>query len=217
MRDDYAIGQGWFGTVLPRTHDINGEGNPERQDQEGHDPGHAIEAGSRGGGDYGWAILLHEALQDEVVTIAAALVERGLQLIAHLVGGLASDVIAFQQDLAASAGAHHAVAEVFEAGGVVSGAHENNDRERECGSLQAATKGRLHFAAKSRSFALLRMTIHKTTIHQKFWVSLRVRLAPWDAGHYGGFHLSHLLPRALEYGPAPALLPARRRRSERAR
>jgi hypothetical protein len=36
-------------------------------------------------------------------------------------------VIAFEEDLAASAGAHHAVAEVFEAGVWVSGSHEEED------------------------------------------------------------------------------------------
>jgi hypothetical protein len=67
-------------------------------------------------------------LQDEVVVIVVALVERGLQLVAHFVRGLAADVIAFEQDLTASAGAHHAVAEVFEAGTVVACAHENDHR-----------------------------------------------------------------------------------------
>jgi hypothetical protein len=36
-------------------------------------------------------------------------------------------VIAFEQYLAASAGTHHAMAEVFEARGIVSGAHEEED------------------------------------------------------------------------------------------
>jgi hypothetical protein len=36
-------------------------------------------------------------------------------------------MIAFEEHLAASTGAHHAMAEVFEAGGVVSGAHEEED------------------------------------------------------------------------------------------
>jgi hypothetical protein len=99
---------------------------PSAKTNEGHDPGHAIEAGSGGRGDYGRSVFLHEALQDEVVTITAAFVERGLQLIAHLVGGLAADVVAFQQDLAASAGAHHAMAQIFEARGVVAGAHEED-------------------------------------------------------------------------------------------
>jgi hypothetical protein len=36
-------------------------------------------------------------------------------------------VIAFKQDLATSAGAHHAMAEVFEARGLVAGAHEEED------------------------------------------------------------------------------------------
>jgi hypothetical protein len=48
-------------------------------------------------------------------------------LVAHFVGRFAADVIAFEEDLAASAGAHHAVAEVFEAGVWVSGSHEEED------------------------------------------------------------------------------------------
>jgi hypothetical protein len=51
-------------------------------------------------------------------------------LVAHLVGGFATDVIAFEEDLATSAGTHHAMAEIFEAGGVVSGAHKEEYRER---------------------------------------------------------------------------------------
>jgi len=36
-------------------------------------------------------------------------------------------VIAFEQYLAATAGAHHAVTQVFEARGIVPGAHEEED------------------------------------------------------------------------------------------
>jgi hypothetical protein len=54
-----------------------------------------------------------------------------LEFAAHFLGGLAADVIAFQQDLAASAGAHHAMAEVFEARGIVAGAHEEEDGRAE--------------------------------------------------------------------------------------
>jgi hypothetical protein len=67
---------------------------------------------------------LHEALQNEVVIIIVAFIERGQELVAHFLGGLAADVIAFEQYLAASAGAHHAMAQVFEACGIVAGAHE---------------------------------------------------------------------------------------------
>jgi hypothetical protein len=47
-------------------------------------------------------------------------------------------VIAFEQYLAASAGTHHAMAQVFEARGIVSGAHEHNYGDGERGGLQAA-------------------------------------------------------------------------------
>ena len=52
------------------------------------------------------------------------------------------------------------MAKVFEAGAVVADAHENNYREREDGRLQPAATGVRYFAAKSRSFASLRMTSH---------------------------------------------------------
>ncbi len=65
-------------------------------------------------------------------------VERGQQFVTHLGGRLTADVIAFQQDLAASAGAHHAMAQVFEACVGIASAHENKHRDHECGGLQAA-------------------------------------------------------------------------------
>ena len=68
---------------------------------------------------------MHEALEDEVVV--AAFIERGEKLVAHFVRGLAADVVAFEQDLSAAAGAHHAVAEVFESGVGVSGTKEDED------------------------------------------------------------------------------------------
>jgi len=45
-------------------------------------------------------------------------------------------VIAFQQDLAASASAHHAMAQIFEARGIVARAHENNHGQRNSARLQ---------------------------------------------------------------------------------
>jgi len=64
-------------------------------------------------------------LQDEVVVVA--FIDRGHELIAHFVGVGAADVIAFEENLAASAGAHHAVAKVSEAGVWVAGSHEEED------------------------------------------------------------------------------------------
>jgi hypothetical protein len=49
-------------------------------------------------------------------------------------------VIAFKQYLAASAGTHHAMAQVFEARGIVSGAHEHNHGDGEGGGLQPAAR-----------------------------------------------------------------------------
>jgi len=72
---------------------------------------HAVEAGSGGAaitvGPYSCTKPC------KMRSSLSALVERGLQLVAHLGGRLAADVVAFEQDLAASAGTHHAMAEVF--------------------------------------------------------------------------------------------------------
>ena len=103
---------------------MNREAYAQRQDEERHDPRHAIKTGGAGSGDNGRSVLLNEALQDQVVIITAAFIDRGLQLVAHFVGVGAADVIAFEQDLTASAGAHHAMTEVFEARIGVSGTHE---------------------------------------------------------------------------------------------
>jgi hypothetical protein len=63
-------------------------------------------------------------------------------LVAHFVGGLASDVIAFEQYLAASASAHHAMAQVFEARAVFAGAHEEeNGGGEDEGMEQVADRG----------------------------------------------------------------------------
>src|SRR5208282_855404 len=113
---------------------MNREGDAQRQHHERHDPGNPIEAGGCGRGDYGGSVLLNEALQNEVVIVA--LIECGLQLIAHFVGGLAAHVIAFEQNLTASAGAHHAMAQVFEASARISRTHEGKHRERKSASLQ---------------------------------------------------------------------------------
>jgi hypothetical protein len=57
-------------------------------------------------------------------------------LVAHFIGVSAADVIALEQNLAASASAHHAMAKVFEARGRIARAHEDNHSERKSASLQ---------------------------------------------------------------------------------
>jgi hypothetical protein len=63
-------------------------------------------------------------------------------LTAHFVGVRAADVIAFEQDLAASARAHHAMAQVFETRGIVSRAHEEEDGGDEDEGVEDAAAGR---------------------------------------------------------------------------
>jgi hypothetical protein len=58
-------------------------------------------------------------------------------------------MIAFEQYLAASASAHHAVTQVFEASGIVSGAHEEEDCGSEDDGVEHAATG---FALKGRAF-----------------------------------------------------------------
>jgi hypothetical protein len=127
VRNNDTVGEGWLWAVLPGADNMNREAYAQRQDEERHDPRHAIKTGGAGSGDNGRSVLLNEALQDQVVIITAAFIDRGLQLVAHFVGVGAADVIALEKDLAASASAHHAVTEIFEAGIGVSGAHEEDD------------------------------------------------------------------------------------------
>jgi hypothetical protein len=58
-------------------------------------------------------------------------------------------VIAFEQYLTASAGAYHAMAQAFEARGIVSGAHEEEDGGGEGQSVKGPAEG---FALKGRAF-----------------------------------------------------------------
>jgi hypothetical protein len=78
-------------------------------------------------------------------------------LVAHFVGGLAADVIAFEQDLAASAGAHHAMTEIFEAGvGAWACADEEEDGGGEDQGLEDTTieeaADKVQFCTSAREF-----------------------------------------------------------------
>jgi hypothetical protein len=52
-------------------------------------------------------------------------------------------VIAFEQNLVAAADAHQLMADVFEAGGWISGAEEGEDGEAERGGVESAAEGRV--------------------------------------------------------------------------
>jgi hypothetical protein len=80
-------------------------------------------------------------LQNEIVVIRVAFIERRQKLVAHFFGRLTADVIAFQQDLAASAGAHHAMPQVLEARGIVAGSQKKKDGGGEDEYLECAANG----------------------------------------------------------------------------
>ena len=101
------------GARLPQAHQPHGQDYGERKDRERHDPRDAVEAGGGGRGQHGVAVLLHEALQDQRIAVAAR--EAGGKLIAHAVRVGAADVIAFQQNLIAAAHAHELMAQLVEA------------------------------------------------------------------------------------------------------
>ena len=96
------------------------------KNRERHDPSHAIEAGRRGRGQHGVAVLLHEALQHQGIAVAA--LDAGNQLVAHALGVGAADMVAFQQNLVAAAHAHQAVSQFVEAG-VAVGAEEGDGQQ----------------------------------------------------------------------------------------
>ena len=135
MGNSDAVRQRGRGFVSPGTDDDDYEGHAERESYEWHDPGNAVEAAGGRGGDYGRAVVLHEALHDEVVIVAA--IQCRDQLVPHFVGRRTPDVIAFEQDLSASANAHHAMTELVEAG-IVAGTQEEKDRQDNEGELDAA-------------------------------------------------------------------------------
>jgi hypothetical protein len=65
---------------------------------------------------------LDERLQDGSVAVAS--VHSGHEFIPHARRIGAADVVAFEQNLVATADAHHLVAEAVNAGGVIPGAEE---------------------------------------------------------------------------------------------
>src|SRR5437588_8729648 len=83
------------------------------QHREGHDPGNSVETRGGGRGQNGSSIFLHERLQDEVVTVAAA--QTRSQFVSHASRSRTADVVALEQNLIASAGADQLVANGVEA------------------------------------------------------------------------------------------------------
>ena len=111
--------------------------NPSRpQRQIRNDPGHPIKTSLGGRSHYGCAVLLYEALQSEIVVVAA--IHCSDQFAAHALGVGAADVIAFEQDLVAATDAHHSVAKVVHAGRLVASAKQREHGERQHEQLSAA-------------------------------------------------------------------------------
>jgi hypothetical protein len=79
-------------------------------------------------GENGCPVFLDEGLQDSVV--AASGIDGGNKFSAHTLGVGAADVIAFQQNLIAPAHAHHLVAKLLNARGIISGADQDKDAEQ---------------------------------------------------------------------------------------
>ena len=98
------------------------------EDCEGGDPGYEIEA-VRGGAANTVAPYLAAKLVRFVVGGAGG--DGCAEFVAHVAGLGAADVVAFAEELRATAGAHEAMAEVVVAGAGVGGAHREADGEGE--------------------------------------------------------------------------------------
>ena len=98
---------------------------PATQDHEGYDPCGAVETGGGRRGEHRGSVFLHEGLLYEAVAIAAG--DGGHEFVAHAVGIGAADVVAFEQDLAATADAHELMAEFVEASAGIAGAGEGEN------------------------------------------------------------------------------------------
>jgi hypothetical protein len=127
---------GWLEqwTGAPGAHDETHQRKPEKQGRIRCDPGNAVKSGLLRGGEHGWTILLHERLQSEVIVITA--VDRSNQLGAHPIGVAAADVIALEQDLTATAGAHQAMTEIIESGRIVASASKDPHSDNQKHQLQ---------------------------------------------------------------------------------
>ena len=73
------------------------------------------------------SVLLYESLQGQIVVVAT--IHCGYEFPAHAVGVGAAHVIAFEEDLVASADAHHAMAEIVDAGRFVARAEQGEEGE----------------------------------------------------------------------------------------
>ena len=93
----------------PLASDYADSDNSDEEVRERHDPGDTIEAGTEGRGDDNVAVLRDEILVDRIVS--RTVVDEGGKAIAHSSRVRTSDVIAFQQYLIASAGAHECVSD----------------------------------------------------------------------------------------------------------
>jgi len=138
-----AVGQRGRGTIFPGANDVDHDEDSGDERDERHDPRCAVEAAGCGGGEDRGSVFLDEGLLDEAVAVAAG--DGGHEFVAHAVGVGTADVVAFEQDLAASADAHELMAELSEARARVAGAGEDEDRGGEYGAVESAEESRVVF------------------------------------------------------------------------
>jgi hypothetical protein len=138
-----SVGESRGRAILPGADDQDDDGESYQQGGERHDPRGAIEAGRRGGRENGGPVLLYEGLLDKAVAVSTS--DRGHEFIAHGVGIGAADVVAFKQNLAATADAHQLMAELIEASAGIACARKGGNGDGENRALQCASNGRAEF------------------------------------------------------------------------
>jgi hypothetical protein len=109
----------WLGrqtgvTCSPEAEEKQDQDDAEQEKGEGTDPGYVVKAAAHGFGKDGGTVFCAEEFEDGVVGCAG--IKLGVE-IGNLTWGIgAAYVVAFEQDLAASAGAHEVVTETVVAG-----------------------------------------------------------------------------------------------------
>ena len=123
------------GDVGPAADEEDGSEQGGGEDGKGSDPGYEVETVRGGRGEYDCAIFGDEGIEDFLVGAASG--NAGAEFMEFGGGAGAADVIAFAEDLRATAGAHEAVVEVGVARACVCCADGEADGDGEQGGLDA--------------------------------------------------------------------------------
>ena len=122
---------------LPDAGEKCGAEDGGKEEGDGHDPGDVVEAAAERRGEDGRTVLLNEPVEDLLVRATRG--ELLVEFVDHAGGVGAADVVAFEEYLAAAAGAHHVVADPLVAfgGGVSSAQHDHGEAADEDGLKEA--------------------------------------------------------------------------------